>query len=114
MTTIDDLADKRAELDVTLGDVASHLSNHHDLAESTLSTRLSEWERGDRDPTDEDLDALAASLEEIEAEQNFEPPECSNPECGTDSDFPRVETPDGPLCQVCYYTREVEPLGGGR
>lgn len=102
MTTIADLADKRQELDLSMADAASRLSEHHDLAESTLSTRISQWERGERDPTDEDLDALQESLDAIEEERNFEYPECSREGCGYVSQID-VEYHNGEvLCLACY------------
>lgn len=100
MTTVSELADKREELDLTMADAAARLADHHELAESTLSTRISEWERGDREPTDEDLDALQASLEEIEEEQNFEYPPCSR--CTYVSQID-VERHEGEVyCLVCF------------
>lgn len=105
MTSIDDLADKRQELDLSLADVAARLADHHDLAESTLSARVSEWERGDRELTDEDLDALTTTLDEIEEEQNFRYPRCSR--CPY---VPQIEIKyheDDPLCLVCYDYLEV-------
>lgn len=94
-----DLADKRDELDVTLTDVAEHLTDHpnYDLAQSTLSSRVGEWERGDREATTEDRAALAEALDEIEAEQNYTPPPCK--ECGR---TPSAPTEDG-ICQICLY-----------
>ena len=110
------LRDRRADLDLAQKEVAKELatSDAFSVSERTISGYLSKWETGKSTPSDDELDAYEAALDAIEAEQNREEPDCSNPECNTDSDYPRVETDDGPLCQVCYYTREVEPLGGGQ
>lgn len=106
MTSIADLASRRDELDVSLGEVAAHLADYHSLAESTLSTRLSEWERGETTPTDEDLAALTEALDEIEEEQNFTYPECSNPECSYTPQLD-IDYVDGePYCIVCTYREE--------
>lgn len=111
MTSIAELADKREELDLSMGDAASRLSKHHDLAESTLSTRISEWERGEREPTDEDLDALTTTLDEIEEEQNFTFPPCSREGCGYVSQI-EVKRHEGEVfCLACYdYLEELGEL----
>ena len=97
--SLSDLQDRRDELDVTLTEVAGHLADHpeFDLAESTLSSRVGEWERGDREASEGDLAALAEVLDEIEAEQNYTPPDCEG--CGR---TPTLPTEDG-LCQICLY-----------
>lgn len=98
-----DLENKRQELDLSMADVASRLSSHHDLAESTLSARISEWERGGREPTDEDLDALSTTLSEIEHEQNFTHPPCSK--CGYVSEDPEIEVKrhEGDVLCLAHY-----------
>lgn len=117
------LKERRKELDCTQREVATELARQDDgyfgVSRGTISGYISEWERGETEPSKEDLERYEAALDAIEKRRNESEPDCSNPECNTDSDFERVETPDGPLCQVCYYTREVEPLnsvdhGGGR
>lgn len=99
-----DLAEKRDELDVTLSTVASYLTDHHSLAESTLSTRLSEWERGDTIPSDDDISALSSALDEIEEEQNFEYDECVV--CGRTPQLD-IDYIDGePHCIICTYSED--------
>jgi transcriptional regulator with XRE-family HTH domain len=105
---IDTLKDQRDELDISLGDTADALADHHDLAASTLSTYLSEWERGDRDPTEEDLAALETTLDEIEAEQNFEYPPCTG--CGRTPQLDIVYIDGDPYCLVCTYTDPDEDI----
>lgn len=110
------LKKRRKDLDCTQTDVATELAQQDEdegyfgVARGTISHYVSEWERGDREPSDEDLEKYEAALDAIEERRNEPVPDCSNPECNTTSEFKRVETPDGPLCQVCYYSREVEPL----
>lgn len=108
------LKERRIELDITQQDVATELARQDDgyfgVARGTIGHYLGEWERGETEPSEEDLERYAAALDAIETRRNESEPDCANPECNTDSDFERVETADGPLCQVCYYTREVEPL----
>lgn len=103
-TTIQTLTERRDELDVPLGDVAAYVAEHHSLAESTLSSRIGAWERGETTPTDEDLAALAEALDEIEAVQNYEHPECVV--CGRVPDNEPDETEDGPRCITCTYRAE--------
>lgn len=112
---VHELRERRNELDCTQPDVAKVIdqAGHYDLAESTIDGRISDWETGKRTPDTEDLDAIEDALDTIEERQNEEVPDCSNPDCDTTSDFERVETEDGPLCQVCYYIQEVEPLSDG-
>lgn len=114
--TATDLKARRNELEITQLDVATELAKHDEgyfgVARGTIGHYVSEWERGDREPSGEDLKRYEAALDAIEERRNETVPDCSDPECDTTSDYPRVETEDGPLCQVCYYTREVEPLGG--
>ena len=98
-----DLQDRRDELDVTLTEVASHLTDHpeFDLAESTLSSRVGEWERGDREASEGDLAALDEVLDEIEAEQNFSYPECTGCPYTPQLDIDYVD--GDPYCIICTY-----------
>lgn len=102
------LAQRRDELDLNLSDVGEAMSQTEafGLAASTLSERLSEWERGERDPDDEDLEALDSVYDEIEAEQNYEHPECVV--CERIPKFEPVPTPEGPTCIACDYGSDGE------
>lgn len=120
--TATDLKERRIDLDITQRDIATELARQDDgyfgVARGTIGHYISEWERGETEPSGEDLERYETALDAIETRRNETEPDCANPECGTTSDYPRVETEGGPLCQVCYYTREVEPLnsvthGGG-
>lgn len=109
------LKERRNELGCSQIDVATELAHRSDgyfdgVARGTIGHYVSQWEQGKTEPAEETLDKYEAALDAIEAEQNREEPDCVNPDCDTTSDYPRVETDGGPLCQVCYYTRDVEPL----
>ena len=112
---VHELRERRNELDLTQKEVVKAIdqAGHYDLAKSTIAGRISDWESGKRTPDTEDLEAYEDALDTIEERLNEETPDCSNPECDTTSDFERVPTEDGPVCQVCYYIQEVEPLEDG-
>lgn len=104
---IAELADKRDDLDVTQATVAKHLADAgcFDVAASTLSGRLSKWERGDTDASADAREALAEALDTIAAEQNHSYPDCA--QCGYTPEL-EVEWADGdPYCIVCYEGGKV-------
>lgn len=118
------LKKRRKELDVSQTDLATKLALRSDgyfdgVARGTISGYVSKWEQGKTDPVEETLDKYEAALDEIEAEQNATYPACENPECNIEGpDKEPIETDEGLLCEICYYTQVVEPLaesglGGG-
>lgn len=104
------LSERRDDLDVTITQLATVLAEnaHYDLSSSTLKKRVSEWESGDRDATDEDIRAISEALDTIRAEQRYQHPRCSNEECGRIPSIEPVDTPEGPICHICAYPSREE------
>lgn len=103
-----DVSARRDELDISLDDVGKRLArmDRFDLAASTLSTYVSEIERGDRDP-EGDLPAIMAAIEDIDAERNPDYPPCER--CKRKPAFPPDELDDGRVvCIVCGETIKRE------
>lgn len=117
--TVTALRDRRCELNASQKEVAKEMGksdeNEFEVTRRTLEGYISKWERGDLEPTDEQLAAYETALDEIEAEQNREHPACSDPACSNSSpELEPLEIDGEPYCEVCYYIREIEaPPNGG-
>lgn len=113
--TMQELRERRSELDVSLKGIGKELatSDDYQLAASTLSTRVSEWERSatgaeDDDEelasaTENDRETIAVILDEIEARRNQSHPPCTA--CPREPVFPPDYIDGDPYCIVCGYTR---------
>lgn len=115
---VQDLADRRNRMDLSQKDIAKALEqdpDYKDRARATIAGHISKWERAKSEPDEDDLEAYERALDAIEAERNKTNPACSDPECSTsETSLEPAHIGDDAYCQVCYYTRMIEPVDDDR